>query len=507
MASSKAKSQSSLATKAKPTTTKAKKATAKAAKVEKREVIYDKLYAEIFDVSQDHGPITESMGKELLGWQEETDKEKAPFGNKHVAEISKLYGVKVRATNNTINRFLDIGKVALLKQEILRQRWQFNGEPIIISTTGQVLNGQHTLYGLILAVKEWREATLSYPEWETEPTINKAVVYGVSEDDSVVNTMDTCKARSLTEVIGRANYFRTMKEGERKAASKMCDWAIRAMWKRTGVHITSLGIKQTHAECIAYLESHLTLLKAVKHIHSENDGGKLNNFLPIGMASAMLYLMGCSNTEPDKYYKADDPTEKLLDWSNWEKASEFWVELVAGSAKLKPVRDVITELIKKSPEGKVPNHYRWAVLAKAWNLYVQDKPITAKVISLKIELKDEVPHLTEEPLLDGIDVGNDGVEHETATDPTPTTISNGTAKAREKKFGKAKIGSKAGPDWAVGDSAWVHQKGEDPYFCKLTIEPYETEADGSLKVMVEATDGEWEVNVGDLSLKEFEKVS
>lgn len=506
MASSKAKTQSSLATKAKPTN-KGKKATAKAAKVTKREVVYDKLYAEIFDVSTPLGPITEDKAKELLGWQEETDKEKAPFGNKHVTEISKIYGVKVRATNNTINRFLDLGKVALLKQEILRQRWQFNGEPIIIGTTGQVLNGQHALYALILAVKEYRDATLSYPEWETEPTIGKAVMYGVSEEDRVVDTMDTCKARSLTEVIGRANYFRDMKEGERKTASKMCDWAIRAMWKRTGVHITSLGIKQTHAECIAYLESHSQLLKAVKHIFNENDANKLAHFLPLGMASAMMYLMGCSNTDPDTYYKADEPTDKLLDWSNWDKASEFWVELVAGSAKLKPVRDVLTELIKQSPEGKVPNTYRWAVLTKAWNLYSAGKAITSKVISLKIELKDDVPHLAEEPLLGGIDVGNDGVDHETTNDVTPVAITNGTAKAREKKFGKAKNGTKAGEDWAKGDTAWVHTKGQDSYFCKLNIDPYETEGDGSVKVMVDAADGEWEVNVADLSLKEFEKVS
>lgn len=149
---------------------------------------------------------------------------------------------------------------------------------------------------------------------------------------------------------------------------------------------------------------------------------------------------------------------------------------------------------------------RWAVLVKAWNLYRINKPLTTKALTLKFEVRDDVRHLVEEPLLEGIDVGAEGVGHKTQADPTPEEITNGTTAAKERRFGKAKNGNKANADWSMGDTAWVHGKNEDPYFCTLKNEPYEC-SDGSMKVMVDAADGEWEVNVGDLSLKQFERVN
>jgi hypothetical protein len=145
-------------------------------------------------------------------------------------------------------------------------------------------------------------------------------------------------------------------------------------------------------------------------------------------------------------------------------------------------------------------HDRWSVLAKAWFLYSAGKPVTTKGISLKFEVKDDVKHMVEEPLFGGIDVGSDGIDHKTVADPD---VEQATEKVREKRHGKVRVAKKKGKTWAKGDTAWVHVKGDDPYFAALKDDPYSTSG-GIERVFVIADDGEWEVAVMDLSLKQFE---
>jgi hypothetical protein len=170
--------------------------------------------------------ITVGQAKELLGWEEETDKNK--FGAEYVRTLTKLYPKKVRCTNNVTNRPLYKSVLDSLKQEILRRKWHYNGEPVIIGRTGLVLNGQHTLLALILAALEVVERPDKWAEyWTTEPTLEKVIAFGVCEDDSVVNTMDTCKPRSLADVIYRSAYFADVAEKDRRIASRMASFAIK----------------------------------------------------------------------------------------------------------------------------------------------------------------------------------------------------------------------------------------------------------------------------------------
>jgi hypothetical protein len=78
----------------------------------------------------DASALTASQAKGYLGWQEETDKNK--FGADYVRELANLYPRKVRCINNVTNRPLTRSVLLTLKQEILRGKWQFNGESIII---------------------------------------------------------------------------------------------------------------------------------------------------------------------------------------------------------------------------------------------------------------------------------------------------------------------------------------------------------------------------------------
>src|SRR6202012_885566 len=101
-----------------------------------------------------------------------------------------------------------------LIQEMLNLRWEYNGEPIIIGATGQVLNGQHTLVALILAEQDRKKDKKWTENWPEEMQVAKDIVFGVSESDKVVDSMDTCIPRSLNDVMWRKDYFRKMKGSE-----------------------------------------------------------------------------------------------------------------------------------------------------------------------------------------------------------------------------------------------------------------------------------------------------
>src|SRR5262245_23709034 len=98
-------------------------------------------------------PLTVEQARQLLGWEEETAG--VQFGPRHLVEVSRLVGRKIRCSNNINNRPIYKSDIESLQQEILRKRWRLNGETIIIGQSGLVLNGQHTLLGLILAEMEW----------------------------------------------------------------------------------------------------------------------------------------------------------------------------------------------------------------------------------------------------------------------------------------------------------------------------------------------------------------
>lgn len=464
-----------------------------------RPVVYPEIESVIHHATGDN-PITSALAKQILGWQEED--EKTPFGNKHLGEISRVYGTKVRCNNNVTNRPIYIPVIETLKQEHLRGRWRFNGEPIIVGSTGMVLNGQHTLLSLILAVKEWEEHPDRWPHWETAPTMDKLIVYGVEESDEVVNTMDTCKPRTLADVIYRAHYFKDLPYKAQKAVARMTDHAIKKLWSRTGVHSNAYAVKRTHAESVAFLSKHPQLLKAVRHIYEEDSQeGKIAKYMSPGYAAATLFLMGCSNSVPEDYYTAEDPNETLLNWDNWDRACEFFVELAGGAAGMKPVREEIGKLLVSGSNQWID---RFAVFANAWHAYANRKPITAKLVALDFVIKDDERRLVEEPVLGGIDVGEEGLHFVADGDPSETEVAERAAKVQEKKSPKKKVARRAGATWAKGDKAWVHGGDDGAYFAELSGDPFETQGGGD-KVFVDAEDGNWEVAVTDLSLNQFNR--
>jgi hypothetical protein len=453
--------------------------------------------------------ITVADSKELLGWEEVKD------GEPCSPEVSSLVGKKVNLRNNQRNRPIYKASLVALKQEHLMRRWRFNGEPIIVDKFGQIHNGQHCLISLILAGIEWetnRDKWIAH--WPTEPTMEKLVVSGIDDSDETVNTIDTCKSRSLADAIYRSELFATMKPSDRRKCARVLDYAVRLLWYRTGRDLDAYAPKRTHAESLAFVSGHPKILDAVKHVCEENGSeNRIGQFVPPGTAAGLLYLMGCSGSDGMKYREQEARTEENLSWDRWNDACNWWVQFAAEGDGVKIVRTVLSGLLA---EGLVTAEIRQAIIVEAWLAHVGGEEITAETLVLEYDVDDDGNRrLAEVPSLGGIDLGDPQQADEDSipmADPSLAEIQERAADIKNGKKSKvveepkpAKAPkvvlspSKAGDAWAEGDVAWVFMADGEHYLGRLQA-PYDTEA-GEHRVMVEAADGEWDVSLEHLSLE------
>lgn len=105
-----------------------------------------------------------------------------------LAEIITPAVAQAMLANNPTNRPLTQGLVKRYAEEMKQGRWFNNGQGLIFSPEGELLNGQHRLRALI-------EANVTLPMF---------VVRGVPRER--FETMDTGRARSLGDILGAQNY-------------------------------------------------------------------------------------------------------------------------------------------------------------------------------------------------------------------------------------------------------------------------------------------------------------
>jgi len=397
--------------------------------------------------------MKEAQAKKLLGWQELEE------GDVSIFLLKDIDGNRIRCCNNINNRPLDFKWCLKIAQEILRGRWMFNFENIIIGETGLILSGQHRLIALVLACQTYRNDPDAYPEWKADPTIRTSIGFGAPEDDRTVNTLDTAKPRSLSDVIYRCQYFAKLPPAERKNVSKMMQSCVQFVWDRTGVK-DAYSIERTHAESIDFIELHKTMLKCVNHISLENEDKSISALIPCGTASGMMYLMATSASDPQEYKDLDHPSEKVLDLSMLEKAEEFWTEFSGGKA-FDCVRKALRDLNEIEDLTGGVMLLKKALVIKAWNVYTSKKKVTAASIKLKIVTDDEgYKKLDEFPNCGGIDF--DGLRDDTPDDeedseePTEEEAAaelEEEVKAPPKRKSRAKKAKPA--DVSVGDAVTV----------------------------------------------------
>jgi hypothetical protein len=240
----------------------------------------------------------------------------------------------------------------------------------------------------------------------------------------------------LDDVLYRSHYFDGMKvnlkplvASDRKILSGMLAIALKYVWYRTGTD--SYSSRVPHSDYEDFLNRHPRLIKVVKHIFEEDDGDGISGKINPGTAAGIMFFMASSASKPDGWNKADHPTESKLDWSLWDKASEFWTFLAAGGAETKAVR-LASRIVGKEEKGsEVEAHYfakgagsgsraeKEAILSKAWDSFVAGKPITPKTIALTYQTNvDGETFLDESPRFGGIDQGDYEPPEEPEEPPT-----------------------------------------------------------------------------------------
>lgn len=366
---------------------------------ETRDVEYPEIQAILYVGDE---ALTVEDAKKLLGWTEDSKSE--PLKKDFL--FKDVNGKKIKCFNNLNNRPFSMANAVIISQEILRGKWKLNGESMIIGRTGLTLSCQHRLIGFILACQEYSLDPSKYVEfWNEEPTLECIIVYGISEVDDVVNTMDTGRPRTLTDVIYRSEYFADLTQQERKEAAKSCQYATNLLWKRTGVE-DAHGIQKTHSEALAFIQAHPRILECVNLIREDNEENQITHFITPGYAAALLYLMGSSKTLPKDYYSKHPHDETQLDWDLWDTACDFWVNLASGSKDSDSVilRKAFMNLIPEDG-GEVSKGERIAVILKAWNLIATDKPLTEQALRLKYKVDEEgYRQLLDSPTAGGIDM-------------------------------------------------------------------------------------------------------
>lgn len=332
--------------------------------------------------------MTADIAKKLLGWEECTPSTQGDallsFGDDEMPFPGKSF----RATNNSGNRPFDYNTYMALKQDILRKKWQYNGEPIIIGKTGVVISGQKRLPALIVAAEEWKITEDMRDFWQKEPTIDVDVKYGIDESDEVVNTVDSGQSRSVFDVFYRS-YFKNLKPQPRKAANRALDYAVRTLWERTGQKANDFDPQfRTLSESVGFVENHKKVLQCVKHIIDEDAGeGKISQLIGLGYAAALMYMMGSAGTDPKDYSGVDAKnrlTEKALNWSFWDKAQSFWTAVASEAKELIGIRSALTDAIEKGGRNGSKDE-RFAILIKAWLLYSENKPTSHALLKLKYQ--------------------------------------------------------------------------------------------------------------------------
>lgn len=418
--------------------------------------------------------LTYEQVKQLLGYETEAMYSarvgvKTAFGDDFM--FRSLKGEKVRCWNNMENRPFNEGHGKALAQVILTREWAdsrnggkvilptktengiemieydemtVNGETIIITRTGQIDSGQHRLYAELLAVEMFLANPAKYPKWKVQPTLEAIIVFGVSDSPRVTMTLDNVRPRTLTDVLYTMETFSKLNIVDRREHSRMLAYATDLLWKRTAA-ATEVVKYQTHSASLDFIERHKKLVEGVAHIFKCNTDRSLTNLkLSPGHSAALLYLMGCCSTAPNDYAAGQPPSERLLDFNNWDFACEFWKHLSdTKNPKYTEVRRALAALADDESGGG-RSVEKQAIICKAWNAILEDteSPVTANTVKLEYIEKNGSMVLDEHPGVGGIDVGPSTNAVETAPDASVEEQATAAREVRVKDM-DAKVKDKA----------------------------------------------------------------
>lgn len=429
------------------------------------------------------GPLDIDKMKAILGWQEEPEEGKWGANFK----FRDATGKKVKLANVKANRPMRIGIAQRYCNEFLRGKWRFNGESFIIDSNGQFQDGQHRGVGFILAEQKRLKDPGKWKEYiGTKPiTLDALIVRGVSPKDDVVDTLNIGQKRTLGDVLYRNHTIalarpKSFTDKELVVLSNILGGALRLVWMRVVNKAVNDAPHFPHSEAMDFLKNHKDLVRAVLQVY-DYEGGKekmISSAVTVAYAGALMYLMACSKTEPEKFMEEG---VKVLDLSMWDKAKEFWSIFAGGKATASNPILRAKEIVRGLEAGSAQSREEIVrTIVKGWNLWIDGKTSVSKeAVAVQKQLNEEkqIMVLAEAPRIGGIDTdwsmydlelvveGDEGEGgdseslNETIIDPeTGDEIIRRKQKPKKKsKKGKGRSTHETG--WSLGDTCWVLEGG------------------------------------------------
>ena len=234
---------------------------------------------------------------------------------------------------NTDNRPIKKPLVKKYADEMINNNWFFTGEPISINTNANINNGQHRLMGIV----------------DSNTTQIMNIQCGL--DPNSFNVIDTGANRTGKDTLAMKGY--------------------------------------TQCAIVATLVRYVTAYKNNSLIKLMTNPVKLSNFELCAFAEDLdRELLQRSATIAAKFYKQSKFMEVstfgsiyyLLQELNPEKADDFFHKLSTGDGigleNHPSIHLLRNKLISSSLSGyKINIKHRWALVTKAWNLYLSSKPV------------------------------------------------------------------------------------------------------------------------------------
>lgn len=224
--------------------------------------------------------------------------------------------------NKLRNRPLKAHHIAYLAECMCKGEWRINGEPIIKSRNGNLLDGQHRLTAVV----------------ESGITIKSWIVFGV--DEECFHTIDSGRSRIAADVLGFSGY---------KNATTLAA-AVRIL----DLYITGQMEKRWHEVRLSG-EEYLELIKRYPSIIESVDccaGNKqIKALMPPSVSSFTHYLFGMISQTARDY---------------------FFSHLADGAdlPKYHPILALRDRLISnRASKGKLSQLDLCAIVIKAWNSY------------------------------------------------------------------------------------------------------------------------------------------
>jgi len=179
--------------------------------------------------------------------------------------------------NNSNNRQVNQSNISFLAEEILNDRFRYNGESIIVSISGNLLDGQHRLMAVVKANKE----------------VHMNIVKDV--DDETVGTIDTGAARTagnvlhMHDIVNSNNVASTIKRILEKIGTE------RRMIERKAVKISNF-------EILEFYKLHSELLQKMtlfcSSLHNTNV-----KIMTISLMASYLYLLSLEDKRAKNFIR------------------------------------------------------------------------------------------------------------------------------------------------------------------------------------------------------------